>query len=60
MLDAIDIINGVYTGAVAPQMTIGIDPGYHFFIIFNRYYAYGSVPIGAPDANNYYPGNQHP
>ena len=52
--------NGVYTytGIPAPQMTIGIDPGYHFFMIFNRYYSYGDGPIGDPNANNYYPGNQ--
>ena len=64
LLDDINITvdaNGVYTytgGLAPPQMTIGIDPGYHFFIIFNRYYAYGDPPQGDPAANNYYPGNQ--
>ena len=65
LLDDINITidgNGVYTytGIPEPQMIVGIDPGYHFFIDFNRYYAYGSSPIGDPEADNYYPGNQDP
>ena len=68
---AITFNQGVYTyqGFAEPSFIIFIDPGYHWCIRFNRFYAYGDGPQfegeiindagdRAPNSPGFYPGNQ--